>query len=130
MKATSSTILLGLVAVAALAMPAAAVPIEKRGYLRGDVAELPCAVRVDFTSVAAGPDITAFEEIRSYLADQKRVYLAEAWSWGREGEFSLCLHMDDAEVQKVVFDALVKLAPQKPNGTGGRTVVVLGKISG
>jgi hypothetical protein len=112
----------------ALATPTSATPIVKRGFFRGDPATLPCTIRVDFGSFAGGPDLTTFNEIRNYIADSKVIINADAWSWGKEGEFSLCLEVEDAETQQKVVADITALAPKKPTGSSGPTSVHAGKI--
>lgn len=126
MKPTRTLVVVS--AVLALGCAANATPIVKRGYFRGDAATLPCTVRVDFASVASGPDLTAFNEIRNYIADSKQIINADAWSWGKEGEFSLCLEVEDSGTQTKVVADLTALAPTKPNGSSGPTTVHSGKI--
>jgi hypothetical protein len=120
--------IIALILLAGAAAPALATPIVKRGFFRGDPATLPCTIRVDFGSFASGPDYITFNEVRNYIADSKVIINADAWSWGKEGEFSLCLEVEDAEtLQKVVAD-ITALAPKKPTGSSGPTSVHAGKI--
>jgi hypothetical protein len=117
-----------VITLVALGGPASATPIVKRGFFRGDPTTLPCTIRVDFSSVAAGPDYVTFNEVRNYIADSKVIINADAWSWGKEGEFSLCLEVEDADTQQKVVADLTALAPTTPNGSSGPTTVHAGKI--
>lgn len=117
-----------LITLLALASAAAATPIVKRGHFRGDATTLPCTVRVDFGSFAGGPDYETFNTIRNYIADSKQIINADAWSWGKEGEFSLCLEVEDSDTQNKVVADLTALAPKVPAGKAGPTSVHAGKI--
>ncbi|MBX9924865.1 MAG: hypothetical protein K2Y05_00780 [Hyphomicrobiaceae bacterium] len=111
----------------ALVAPAmAAKTIIKRGFIPGGVPDLPCTIQVDFTSVAAGPDYDAFGTLQRYIIDTRDVDAADAWGWGKEGEFTLCLTVHDLKEAPKIFDDLSKLVPAKPNGNGGPTVVKRG----
>lgn len=117
-----------VLALGALSTAATATPIEKRGRFPGDIATLPCMIRVDFTSLATGPDLETFNAMRAYLADSKDTYLIEAWNWGREGEFSLCLRVDGAAAIARVVEDLTRLVPERPVGAGGPTFVRIGPL--
>lgn len=96
----------------------AAKTIVRRGYIPGGVPALPCTIVVDFTSGGAGPDLDGFEPIRSYVIDTENVDQAEAWGWGKEGEFSLCLTVHDTSAAKRIFEDLTRLKPAKPGKPG------------
>jgi hypothetical protein len=120
--------IIALIMLAGVTAIANATPIVKRGFFRGDPATLPCTIRVDFGSFASGPDYITFNEVRNYIADSKDIINADAWSWGKEGEFSLCLEVEDTATQTKVVAELTALAPTKPNGSSGPTTVHAGKI--
>jgi hypothetical protein len=126
MNPTRAVITFGV--LVALVSTAAATPIVKRGHFRGDAATLPCTVRVDFGSFAGGPDYDTFNTMRNYIADSKLIINADAWSWGKEGEFSLCLEVEDIDTQTKVVADLTALAPKVPAGKAGPTSVHTGKI--
>ncbi len=121
-------IIIALITLATTAAMVHATPIVKRGYFRGDVTTLPCTIRVDFGSFAGGPDYATFNEVRNYIADSKVIINADAWSWGKEGEFSLCLEVEDTDTQQKVVADLTALAPKVPAGQAGPTSVHAGKI--
>jgi hypothetical protein len=114
-----------IMAVSAL-FPAVATPVERRGGLPGSPDVLPCVVRIDFTSLAAGPDYDTWNAVRAYVADSKEIYSAGAWTWGKEGEFSVCLDLDPGEGAAKVMSDLATVIPQTPAGNGGPTRVVRG----
>lgn len=123
--------ILALIAHAAVAATTAhAVPIERGGFFGGDITTLPCTIRVDFTSAAAGPDLATFNVIRAYIADSPDINKTDAWSWGREGEFSLCIAVgEEAAVDRVIGE-MRALAPSPPKGQGGPTTVHRGNLKG
>ena len=123
---TASLTPLALMAVLAYSTPASAVSIKKEGFIRGGVPTLTCTLQVDFGSAAGGPDMDAWQAIRGYIADSKEIDQADAWGWGREGEFSVCLRIEDAAAAKTVLDDLTKLAPVAPAANGGWTKVTAG----
>jgi hypothetical protein len=119
------TVAAALAALAVASVSAAlAVPIERRGQLPGAPDVLPCVVRVDFTSLASGPDYDTWNAVRAYIADSKEIYSAAAWTWGREGEFSLCLELDPVESAAKVMTELAAVIPAIPAGKGGPTRVI------
>jgi hypothetical protein len=109
--------------VVVAATQAHAVPIERGGYFGGDVTTLPCAIRIDFKSAVNGPDLDVFNTIRGYIADSKDINKTDAWSWGKQGEFSLCVDIgEDAAIDRVFAD-LSALAAAPSSGAGGSTQV-------
>lgn len=130
-KASRVTVMKYLSQVAALAFTgfataAHAVPVEKRDFFPGNPDDLPCAVRIVFESSATGPDYAVWDEIRSYLAVSKDIQRAEAFGWRKEGEFILCLHIEEPEIIPKVFAEIKALTPKIPNGTSGPTSAALG----
>jgi hypothetical protein len=116
---------LAIVGAAAWSAAASATPVEKRGFLRNISPDnLACVVRVDFTSLAAGPDYETWNTVRAYIAVSKDIHLAEAWTWGREGEFSLCLQIDEASRADTVVADLAAIIPKDPVGKAGPTHVI------
>jgi hypothetical protein len=121
------TLIAALALTGLAATAASAVPVEKRDFFPGNPADLPCAIRIVFESSATGPDYTAWDEIRSYLAVTKDVQRAEAFGWRKEGEFILCLQVEEPEVVPKVFADIKALTPVTPNGASGPTTAVLGQ---
>jgi len=121
-----SRALITLLAFGVYAASAHAVPVEKRDFFPGNPAELPCAIRVVFESSATGPDYAVWNEIRTYLSTTKDVQRAEAFGWRMEGEFILCLQVEEAEALPRVFTDIKALIPATPNGTSGPTTATLG----
>ncbi len=111
----------------ALAAPTlAAKTIIKRGFIPGGAPTLPCTIQVDFTSVSVGPDYDTFTAMQRYIVDTRDVDSADAWGWGKQGEFTLCLVVYDAKEAPSILDQLTKLVPPTPIGSGGPTVVKRG----
>lgn len=104
----------------------AAKTIIKRGFIPGGVPDLPCTIQVDFTSMASGPDYDTFGAMQLYIIDTRDVDAADAWGWGKEGEFTLCLTVHDPKEAPTILQELSKLVPAKPNGNGGPTLVKRG----
>lgn len=113
----------------------AAKAIIRRGFIAGDAPALPCTIQVDFTARAhatiaagpanslAGPDLDAFERIRTYVIETLDVDEAEAWGWGASGEFTLCLTIHDRQAAPTILNDLMKLAPETASGTAGAVSV-------
>lgn len=111
----------------ALSAPAvSATPIVKKGHVRGAAPPLVCAVQIDFGSAASGPDIDTWATIRSYINQSTEIDEADAWGWGREGEFSVCLTIHDTVITAKVLADLTNLVPTSPAKNGGWTKVKLG----
>jgi hypothetical protein len=109
--------------------PAAnAANIVRKGFIRGGVPDLPCTIQIDFGSAATGPDLTTFDIVRRYIADAKLIYEADAWGWGKEGEFSVCVKIDDPEPSRTILADLTKLVPSTPASNGGWTKVKPGPL--
>lgn len=106
---------------------AQATPVERRDFFIGNPADLPCTVRVEFIRAAKGPDYDAWNAMRSYIAESRDIQRAEAWGWRMDGEFILCLHIEEAEAVTAVFSDLSQLAPKTPAPDVGPTIVALGK---
>lgn len=66
---------------------ASAIPLE-RLTARPD---FPCAVTVEFTSACCGINRAAYDAITAQAPRLPGVLRAAVWSWGREGEQTLCL---------------------------------------
>ncbi|MEQ1695140.1 MAG: hypothetical protein ABL901_04790 [Hyphomicrobiaceae bacterium] len=113
----------------AYAATAHATPVEKRDFFIGNPADLPCAVRVDFIRAAKGPDYDAWDAMRAYIAESRDIQRAEAWGWRMDGEFILCLQIEDPEAITAVFSDLSKLAPKSPALGVGPTTVALGRLA-
>jgi hypothetical protein len=112
-----------LTSLAVCAAPAWATPVVKKGFIRGGVPTLGCTLQVDFGSAATGPNLDAWQTIRIYIADSRDIYEAEAWGWGKEGEFSVCLRIDDPAAKARVLDDLSKLISAAPVKNGAWTKV-------
>ena len=110
--------------IALLAIPdAQAVQVVKRDRLPPDAIKgLACTIEVEFGSHSTGPDMDAWIRIRDYLANSMIIDEAEAWGWGREGEFTVCLKVQDAKDTQAVFSELTQLVPAPGDG---RTLVRL-----
>jgi len=121
-----SRALITLFAFGVCATSAYAVPVEKRDFFPGNPAELPCSIRVVFESSATGPDYAVWNEIRTYLSTTKDVQRAEAFGWRMEGEFILCLQVEEPEALPKVFADIKTLIPAIPTGTSGPTMATLG----
>ncbi|MDZ4841710.1 MAG: hypothetical protein SH859_06145 [Hyphomicrobium aestuarii] len=131
-------VIAAIAAIAGLAvagLPAlAAKTIIKRGYIPGGVPDLPCTIQIDFTSGSAdlspaaepGPDYNAFGSFHRYAIDTRDVDDAEAWGWGKHGEFSLCFMVHDPKEAVIILADLTKLATAKPGSSGGPVVVKRG----
>lgn len=111
-----------LVLAAALVLAAtdafAAKTIIRRGYLVETPANLPCTVRVDFESRGAGPDLDAFARFQRYVIDTEDVDQADAWGWGRDGEFSLCLTIYDPAAAGRIVPEIERIALAVRDETG------------
>lgn len=120
-----------LVAIALLlcSTGAHAVPVEKAGHYSGPLTELPCSVRVDFQSLASGPNYDTWDLVRAYLADTKDVQRAQAFTWGREGEFSLCLAIYEAEASGKVLEDIKSIIQRAPATPGGPTRAERGNLT-
>ena len=84
-----------LLALGACATTAAAIPLE-RFTAKPD---FPCAVSVEFTSACCGINRAAYDAITVQAPKLRGVIRAGIWTWGREGEQTLCLvtsHGDEA----------------------------------
>ena len=93
---------------------ALAQPIVKRDYIPGGVAkQLDCTIQVDFGTPDVGPDIAAWEVVRDYVVASKQIDEANAWGWGRDAQFTLCLRVDDPALAKGVAADITKLVPVK-----------------
>jgi hypothetical protein len=97
-----------LLLAAALAGPAAPVP-------RQDV-PAGCALTVRFGSYAMGIDRPAAARIEAFLAGRADVAAAERHSWGREGEYDLCVRLRPGASAVSLFEALRPLVQGKTNG--------------
>ena len=53
--------------------------------------DFPCAVTVEFTSACCGINRAAYDAISAQAPRLPGVLRAVVWSWGREGEQTLCL---------------------------------------
>lgn len=131
--AITAAVIAGVALAATSAFAAKAV--VKRGYIPGGVPDLPCTIQVDFTSLAStgvasvsesGPDYDAFGQYQRYVIDTRDVDDAEAWGWGKQGEFSLCLKVHDPKEAVKILDDLTKLIPAKPSGKAGPVMVKRG----
>lgn len=118
-----------LLVLTACSAGALAAPVEKRDYFPGNLDDLPCAVRIEFASSARGPDYTTWDAMRSYIADSKDIQRAEAWGWRNDGEFLLCLQIEEREAITTVFNDLSNIAPKTPPASVGQTTVALGKTA-
>ena len=107
--------------VAAISTAAVATPVVRKGYMRGGQTMPPCAVRVDFGSSASGPDIAAWSVIQAYVLRSAEIDEADAWGWGREVEFSVCLTTHDKAAAHKVLADLTALVPAVPATNGGWT---------
>ncbi len=127
MKHPDRNTLITAFALTAFAVTAHAVPIERRDYVIGNPADLPCSIRVEFIRAAKGPDYTAWDAMRSYIVDSRDIQRAEAWGWRIDGEFILCLQIEEPEAVSAVFSDLSKLIPKTPANDVGPTIISLGK---
>src|SRR6185295_2021283 len=73
----------------ACAAVAALAPLEN--LPRDASAPADCALEVRFGSICCGPDVALEERVRKAALADPRVVKAYGWSWGEEGETSLCL---------------------------------------
>lgn len=120
-----------IIAVCAVMLTAAtpvlaAKAILRRGFIPGDVPQLPCTIQIDFTSTANGVDHDAFQPILGYIVDTRDVDEAEAWGWGKAGEFSLCLKVLDLKEAPKILTELQTLSAKSLTPGKGPVVVVRG----
>ncbi|MDB5430700.1 MAG: hypothetical protein JWP35_1816 [Caulobacter sp.] len=82
-----------------------AVGIEQLGMLsaRPDV---QCGVEVSFGSACCGINRAAHDTISGVIAKRTDVRRAVEWSWGREGERTLCVVAASPAAGKAIFDDL------------------------
>jgi hypothetical protein len=85
--------LLPLILLGACASAAGSVPLERLSA-RPD---FPCAVTVEFASACCGVNRAAYEAVTAQAPKLPGVLRAAVWSWGREGEQTLCLATSQGE---------------------------------
>lgn len=74
-----------------------------------------CSLLIEFGSVCCGPDQAALEAVTAYLKASPAVRRVRQWSWGKEGEQSLCVTTKDAEAAAALESELkAHLPPRTP----------------
>ena len=96
---------------------ASAVPLERLAAKP----DFPCAVTVEFTSACCGINRAAYDAITAEAPKLPGVLRAAVWSWGREGEQTLCLATSQGEAN---FAALTRR--RYPTTNSASTWVVFG----
>lgn len=97
---------------------ASAVPLERLSAKP----DFPCAVTVEFTSACCGINRAAYDAITDQAPKLPGVLRAAVWSWGREGEQTLCLATSQGEAN---FAALT--SRKYPTSNSASTWVALGE---
>ncbi len=109
--------LIPLILLGACATTASAIPLQ---HLTAKP-DFPCAVTVEFTSACCGINRAAYDAITAKAPTLPGVLRAAVWSWGREGEQSLCLVTSQGDA------AFAALSAQKyPATNSASTFVVQG----
>lgn len=103
--------------LAACATTASAVPLERLTAKP----DFPCAVTVEFTSACCGINRAAYDAITDQAPKLPGVLRAAVWTWGREGEQTLCLVSSQGDA------AFMALSARKyPTANSASTWVVRG----
>ena len=110
--------LLPLLLLGACATTAGAVPLERMSAKP----DFPCAVTVEFTSACCGINRVAYDAITAQAPRLPGVIRAAVWTWGREGEQTLCLVTSEGDR---VFAALS--ARKYPTANSASTWLVRGE---
>lgn len=93
-----------LLVLIAMGGHASAISIVKRTFVPGaGVPNLPCAIQLDFGGEGRGPDMAAWAPVSDYIAASNIIEDAQAWGWGTNGEFSVCLQMKDPDDLKTTY---------------------------
>jgi hypothetical protein len=81
-----------------------------------------CTLKISFTSACCGPDIKTGEKVKSYLDANTDKLTYVRTTWGKEGEFSYCLKINEHKNQAAIYKHLKKLAAEKPNKNAPVTI--------
>ncbi|CAN5319003.1 hypothetical protein BH11PSE2_BH11PSE2_00780 [soil metagenome] len=71
--------------------------------------DMVCAVQIDFGSACCGVNAAAYSAVTAYLTHARGVDRAVRWTWGREGESSICLSAADPGAADRVVDDIRRL---------------------
>lgn len=73
-----------------------------------------CPFRIDFFSRCCGIDGAAFSRVSERIKTHLAIKAATIWSWGREGERSICLTAYDASEGDALFREFRALIASEP----------------
>ena len=60
-----------------------------------------CDVSILFGSYSSGIDYKLFQKTTAFIEKSKKISKATKWSWGLEGEVSICLEIESRSVDSI-----------------------------
>lgn len=84
-----------------------------------------CTLKISFGSMGAGPDVKTGGKVKAYLDSNTDKLTYVRTDWGREGEYSYCLKINDHKQQSGVYKDLRALMPKR--GVNAPPVSMYGK---
>lgn len=120
------TLLLTLLAASACAQPVSRT-IADLGYQpnSGPAGTQTCPVMVTFNSACCGIDGTTLATLRTHLQTAPNIASVTQFSWGREGEKTLCITPQTPADTAAVASGIRALIPTQPTGSHATTRLLI-----